>query len=327
MFNSRHQIIKKLIVILPAILGAIIIPVNTTSAVSLDTSNYLPDGRYTFESISGLLAEFNQSNVSIKHVPAEKYDANKYEAYLRRGNDGYYTITSVSTGKSVDVNGASSANGANIQMWEPNGTCAQKWAIQHISESTYRLRNACSGKAMDINGAATWRSGTNVQLWDNNNTNAQKWHLTRMDGYDSATSGWRHSIKTISGTSLDVFGGIFTSGTNIQVWHNNNTNAQKFQLVHYSDGSFNIHSMGNNKSIDVAGAAKHNGANVWLWESNDTCAQKWFAEKSGNARILRNSCSGKALDVNGAITWLNGTNVQIWDNNHTNAQKWYFSKI
>ena len=40
-------------------------------------------------------------------------------------SNGYVTLTSVNSGKVLDVNGGVSANGTNVQQYDSNGTYAQ----------------------------------------------------------------------------------------------------------------------------------------------------------------------------------------------------------
>src|SRR5690242_5733645 len=68
-------------------------------------------------------------------------------------------------GKCVDVAGANSANGTQVQLWTCNGTSAQQWTMS--SDGTVRAL----GKCLDVSGGGT-ANGTKVQLWDCNGTGA-----------------------------------------------------------------------------------------------------------------------------------------------------------
>ena len=63
----------------------------------------------------------------------------------------------------IDVATNSSANGANIEVYEDYGGDAQIWDVWRNDDGTYLIKNAASGKALDVAGGVA-ASGTNVQL-------------------------------------------------------------------------------------------------------------------------------------------------------------------
>jgi hypothetical protein len=103
-------------------------------------------------------------------------------------------------GKCVDVAGASSANGAAVQLYDCNGTNAQQWTVG--TDGTLRAL----GKCMDVTAGGT-ANGTKVQLYDCNGTNAQKWTRT---GSTLVNAG--------SGKCLDATGPSSANGTRLQIW-------------------------------------------------------------------------------------------------------------
>jgi hypothetical protein len=66
----------------------------------------------------------------------------------------------------MDVAGANSTNGTQVQLYACNGTSAQIWTI--ADDSTIRAL----GKCLDVGGTAI-----PVRIWDCNGTAAQVWHL------------------------------------------------------------------------------------------------------------------------------------------------------
>ena len=75
--------------------------------------------------------------------------------------------------------GAGWLDGANVQTWGYNGTCAQKWGILRISNDRYIITSACSNMVLDVLNAGT-RNGTNVQMWQRNGLSAQEWILDEL---------------------------------------------------------------------------------------------------------------------------------------------------
>ena len=83
-------------------------------------------------------------------------------------------ITSVANKKLVtDVTGASTANGARVQLYSSNNTNAQKYRFESIGNGTYKIINANSGKVLDVAGGST-ANGAALQQYTSNNTVAQQ---------------------------------------------------------------------------------------------------------------------------------------------------------
>ncbi|WP_152570612.1 RICIN domain-containing protein [Paenibacillus tyrfis] len=134
-------------------------------------------------------------------------------------------------------------------------------------------------------------------------------------------------INVNSGKALDVYAAGTADGTNVQIYTDNNTPAQRWQVIRNADGSYRLTNPQSGKSLDVADAGTADGTNVQIWSSNESVAQKWNIVDYGDGSFkLINTGSGKALDVSSAGT-ADGTNVQIWSDNNTSAQKWRMIKL
>ncbi len=120
-------------------------------------------------------------------------------------------IVSRHGGKCLDVSGAGSQNGTNIQLWTCNGTAAQHFQVEKLSSGRVRFVNVASGKCVDVAGAST-ENGANIQLWDCNGTSAQS-----FSGSD-AGGGYYSFTNTKSGRAIDVAGWGTSNGSNIQQW-------------------------------------------------------------------------------------------------------------
>ncbi|MGW0935916.1 ricin-type beta-trefoil lectin domain protein [Streptomyces sp. NPDC002666] len=104
-------------------------------------------------------------------------------------------------GKCVDVAAASSANGTPVQLYDCNGTNAQKWSVN--ADGTIRAL----GKCLDVASGGT-ADGTVVQLWDCNGSAAQRW----------AVSGARDIVNPQADKCLDVVGNSSANGARLQIW-------------------------------------------------------------------------------------------------------------
>jgi hypothetical protein len=117
-------------------------------------------------------------------------------------------------GKCVDVAGGSTPNGAAIDLWDCNGTNAQKFTWNTGDGAIHVL-----GKCMDIANGGT-ANGTKVQLWDCNGTGAQQWRYR----------AWNTLYNPQSGRCLDDPGGNTANGTQLQIWDCNGAAAQVWRL-------------------------------------------------------------------------------------------------
>jgi hypothetical protein len=176
---------------------------------------------------------------------------------------------------------------------------------------------------MDVaDGLAT--ENNNIQLWGRNNTKAQRWALKPVDEQLIKDGVYKIASSLNLKKVLDVTGNIKKDGTNIQLWDDNGTDAQKWNITFNEDGeTYAIKNMGSDQAIDVLYAQKTNGANVQMWKFNNSCAQLWRATKNSEGSITFGStCSQLVLDVSGGL-FHNGSNIQIWRYNGTAAQKWF----
>jgi GH43 family beta-xylosidase len=145
-------------------------------------------------------------------------------AYPAALTGSVYKLVNPSSGKALDVDGGSTANGANVQLWEDNSTTAQEWRITSLGDGAYTLVNTISGKALDVAGGGT-ADGTNVQIWEDfDGSPAQRWAII-WDG-----NGYK-LVNPNSGKALDIAGGGKADGTNVQIWQDNNNAAQEWLLI------------------------------------------------------------------------------------------------
>ena len=245
-------------------------------------------------------------------------------------DDGYYTIINPTTGKAIDVEGASTEKGANVQLYRSNGTCAQKWQIIENDDETYSFYSSCSGLALDLSGGIA-NSGANINIWRVNGSGAQRWRLKHYNSLDNTSLiEAKYSIASNLDINerIDINGGVEYAdiGTNIQLWHNNETAAQQWFLRKNNDGTYTFVNTDTGKVIDAKGGSGEKGANIQLWNDNGTCAQKWFIEEKSGGYVFRSSCSGLVIDASGGIA-NDGVNINLWNENGTEAQVWNLMKI
>ena len=288
----------------------------------------------------------NGSNVqlySYNGTNAQRWNITKYDSKEKRVNDlaaqnkntivdGVYEICSVKNRDyTLDVNGASSGNGANIQLYLRNGTLAQAFKVSHDSQGFVTFTNVNSGKVLDLDGAVTW-NGRNIHQYASNGTRAQKWIVQK--------SGSGYAIVSAIDISyvLDLRNGTVSSESNIQLYKSNNTAAQQWVFNKYvsdrercdsyasqnkglmSDGVYYIKNKNVNYALDVANGSLYGGANVQLYSLNRTNAQKWKITHDSKGYVMfQNVGSGMYLTAGG-----NGDSANVYQQKQSNEynQKW-----
>ncbi len=147
-------------------------------------------------------------------------------AYQHRNDlaDGVYTFGAAADPYyRLDLNGGSSANGTNIQLWQANGVTAQDWKVNHDAEGFITFTSVASGKALDVAGSSTQR-GANVQQWPLNGAAAQKWVAVRNS---NGTYTFISALDT--SRALDIPNGIARNYANVQIWETNGAPAQQWR--------------------------------------------------------------------------------------------------
>ena len=237
--------------------------------------------------------------------------------------EGTYRLISV-RGRSLDISGASTKNGANALIWANTGAENQIFEFTRTDSGYYRISLPYADKSLDVTGASSSR-GANVELWENNETCAQKWSVEPLG------NGVYALINICGGKALDVYGGYDGLSTNVDVWDYHGGTSERWYVVPTSF-TFNAYvgqsfpflsALDSSYSLDVHGISKASGANVELYPYHDGTNQYFRVEalSDGYYRFVA-PYAEKSLDVTGASS-ARGANVEIWENNSTCAQQWF----
>jgi 5-hydroxyisourate hydrolase-like protein (transthyretin family) len=267
--------------------------------------------------------------LSYGYTDADTYASSVSSSVLSPGI--YEIAASTDSTQVLDVPGASTDQGTQVQMFESNDTDAQGWIVTVGTDGYCTITNKNSGLVLDVSGGVASR-GTAVDQWESNDTRAQKWvAVQNSDGTVTFHSALGKDLV------LDLPSGNTSNGTTLQIWSSNGASAQKFTCNNLvlkkasdnidgsvlSEGIYTVASSNSLSAVlDVTSGQTSDGANVQLWSTNSTGAQKWQVSIDSEGFVtLENLRSGKVLDVtNGNASA--GTNVQQWTSNGTSAQKW-----
>ncbi|QNP51419.1 RICIN domain-containing protein [Hymenobacter qilianensis] len=141
---------------------------------------------------------------------------------------GTYKLVGKGSNKVLDVDNNSDRAGAKVQIWDDNGSTAQRFVISLQSDGTYKLTHKGTGQVLDVDNNSD-QNGAKIQQWDDNGSSAQRWIIT---------SNGDGSFKLMhKGTNkvLDVDNNNSHNGAKVQQWDDNGTTAQRWVLVR--DGS------------------------------------------------------------------------------------------
>lgn len=133
-------------------------------------------------------------------------------------DDGLYEIYSrVDGNRLIDDSGGSKADDAKLQVWNRNGTLAQKWSISVCDDGSVLIKGADSGKYL---------SQSNGQLMSAKEAAEGSRWIPRV-----SLMGGLVLVNAVSGAVIDLTGANAAAGTAIQMYANNFTSAQAWRFV------------------------------------------------------------------------------------------------
>ena len=186
------------------------------------------------------------------------------------GQNGLTTIRTKCGGRydSVDINAASTENGANVQLWDCVNGNAQMFAFQYVKSENgvpyWVIKNNYSGKVLDVSGTS---AGANVQQYAYHGGDNQLWTLKMAgDGYFYICS------KLGNCTSLD------SSSLVLDLWG---------------------YSTDNGTNITISGYHGGDNQQWYLWDNTINLSVEWT---NNNYKVDYNADGGTLLDENGNET-------------------------
>lgn len=140
--------------------------------------------------------------------------------------DGTYRIApkNIPAG-ALDVLDCSTADGADVSVWNDVGSACQQWQLSYLNDGTgtYKIINADTGKALHLDGCSP---DLNVNVVQSTYTGAdcQRWYVDRLPGDHVRIT------SKIGGRSLDVAGCSSTPRADVRVWNYWQGDCQKWKL-------------------------------------------------------------------------------------------------
>lgn len=148
-------------------------------------------------------------------------------------DNGTYTIKSSLGNYRLSVKDASTAKGANVQVWSTSSNEAQRWEVTHLGDGVYKIVNKHSGLALEVAGAST-SAGANVQQYADNGTAAQQWTIK------VTSTGAMVFQNVASGLVLEVASSKPDNGTNVRQGTASGGTTQSFTVTKESAASSSV---------------------------------------------------------------------------------------
>ncbi|MEA5020604.1 MAG: RICIN domain-containing protein [Gordonibacter sp.] len=250
---------------------------------------YVSEGYYRIECIkSGLyVSALGGAGSNVVLEKSTGTDTQLWKPAVR-GN-GYLSFLNKASGSALDVVGASSASGANVQVHGANGSVAQQWLVSVtdvIPEGLYTIATSLNGgMVLDIANGST-QNGAALQVYESNSTAAQKFKVSK------AVDGLYRIVNLASGKSLDVVDSKIQASDGsgfVQQWESGVGNrAQLWRFSYTGEGLFSVYScLGDgNSCLDVSGAQATNVTRVGVYRSNGSLAQRLKFKDAGTVTYI-----------------------------------------
>ncbi len=307
------------------------------------SGSYVKFSSQSTEVVNGTYLTRNSDNTV---TTAAETASNNQVWKVQLNSDSTYTFINAGNGYCLDINGAASADGTVIQCYAGNSTKAQKFYMYNFNGG-YLLRasyaqNAVVDIDVDTGSVFLWsghyaeNQRYNIQRIDVGGTlptsvgesftakirlpYSGKFLTYNGDNVEMGTTGcdWqvtRNANGTYSmvavgdGRRLDVNGGVYDKDTNMQLWEENTSNAQKF-YIYNKDGLFYFKPNGGDQLvIDIDDASQN--AHLWTYGTSEASlnAQRFqfYVDRPTDADYLPIDAINGSQDAAVGQVWTTGT--------------------
>ena len=295
---------------------------NNNSAAQKFAITKKVDGNETLKKGIYTISDINNSKIFLDESSKLKSEIdNNYAWYLDYIGNGEYVIRSFYNRNLVfDVTSGNKVRNTKIQIYEYNGSLAQKWIIKE-NNGLYEIISKNSGLHLIYN--------KDLYVSDKYDDMNNKFKIEKATNIFSEFESGNYTITTsiVNNKVLDLSKGTIASGNKIQLFQQNDSTAQQWIIEKAEDDCVYISSAKNTEYVlDVTGGNFNNGTKVQLYKKNNSPAQKWRILENPDGYFSIYSYNMEyVLDVEYSAT-ANGTNIQIFQNNNSPAQKFAITK-
>jgi hypothetical protein len=109
--------------------------------------------------------------------------------------NGYYAIYAADSGKCLDIEGSSTANGADLHQWDCHWGDNQQFKFEDAGDGYYYIKAKHSNKCVDVSGVSQ-NEGAQIHQWDCLGADNQKWQINGLCGNSDFSEGSLLSTST-----------------------------------------------------------------------------------------------------------------------------------
>jgi len=199
--------------------------------------------------------------------------------------NAYYRLVSVRSGKVLDVDSFSTADGTRVQQWTDQNTANQQWRLKPAGDGYYELVNRNSGKVLGTAGGSTAAKAAAEQQTDSSSP-SQEWRIDEVSGSDAVTFTSRRS-----GLVLDVSRGSMAQGAAVVQYPDRHGTNQQWRLVKTAQ----------TKGAGAGGARTTAATGPYVWNNAQVVGGGYVTGLVFNAR--EKGLLYARTDMGGAYRW------------------------
>ena len=197
--------------------------------------NKMSDGSYCIVSAhNGLYLNVLGSGEKGNQINISEKNNNKNQKFILKkttvengsqtvSNGNYQILTGLDENRVLDIEGAASYSGANLEIWTNNKQNNQKFRVEYKENGHYKIYAINSGKPIGVEDPGEGET-VNVRQYDENNSVKQEWILK------PAGNDFYYIISACNGLYLNVANESKADGTNVELYTKRENNAQKFKF-------------------------------------------------------------------------------------------------
>ncbi|MGN1113076.1 MAG: RICIN domain-containing protein, partial [Acutalibacteraceae bacterium] len=173
--------------------------------------------------------------------------------------------------------GAAIPEGRNISIYDYNGSAAQQFKLEYISEDLGTDFDAAISTACDKTKVLAADTNGNVVIKTNNNSDNRLWHFERQ-----SDSTYIITNKA-NGKCIDLENWSTADMSNIASHTSHGGTNQRWAFVKNAQGSYTIRPVcgfTQNAVMDLYGASTADGSNISIYSYNASPAQQFYVEKT-----------------------------------------------
>ena len=282
---------------------------NTYTFKSKLNTNYVLDVDNANTNVGTSIQIYKSNGTASQKFKLEECSKEKGSKTIENGT--YKIVSSASTKKAITM------NNSELKLNDLLNDNSQKYEIQYQSNGYYKIINAKSNKILTAGKDNTGK----IYESNDENLDTQLWIIKKQKNGYSFVSKYLNLY-------MDLTNGSTANGTKIQLYRENDTDAQQFKLINMNqiveNGIYKIYSiLTNNRLIESPNNSRTAKTYFKLGENANTASQKFeikFNESDGTYTISAIH-SAKSLDVQNGGTAIY-TNVDQYELNNTINQKW-----